>query len=189
MNWILASASPRRRELLESLGLDFEIVPSAAEELHDPALPLEELCGLNAAAKAREIARRFPHAAVIGADTLVALEGRLFGKPATLDEAREMLAALSGRTHQVVTGVCLAHAASGREEIFSDKTAVTFRPLEPAAIEEYLREAHVLDKAGAYGIQERGDLIVERIAGSFSNVMGFPLERFRDRLPAWSAIR
>jgi septum formation protein len=185
MKWILASASPRRRELLASLGLHFDVVPSGAEELHDHARPMASLCEANAAAKARDVSLLHPDAVVIGADTLVGLEGKLFGKPADAGEARRMLAELSGRTHEVITGVCLAHRGRGREEIFSDRTLVTFRELDSAAIAEYLAAAHVLDKAGAYGIQERGELLVERIAGSFSNVMGFPVERFQERLKDW----
>lgn len=189
MTWILASASPRRRELLLSLGLEFQIVPSSAEELHDERLRLEELCGVNASLKANEVARRNPDSIVIGADTLVALDGQLFGKPVDLADARSMLTRLSGCTHEVVTGVCLVHAASGRKETFFDKTRVTFKQFGPSVAADYIRAVDVLDKAGAYGIQERGEMIVERIEGSFSNVMGFPTEKFRERLPAWLAIR
>lgn len=186
MEWILASASPRRRELLESLGLAFQVAPSRAEELHDEALPIAHLCEANAAAKARDVATLHPNAVVIGADTLVGLGGRLFGKPANLAEARRMLSDLSGRTHEVITGVCLVHRSRNREEVFSDRTLVTFRSLDAASIDRYLAAVQVLDKAGAYGIQERGDWLVESISGSFSNVMGFPVERFRERLPAWT---
>jgi septum formation protein len=182
---VLASASPRRAELLTSLGLCFEIVPSAAEELHDERLPLEELCIRNAELKARDVLSRVPGALVIGADTLVALDGALFGKPRDLDQARMMLRRLSGRTHQVVTGVCLVE--NGRMDRFADATEVTFRRLTSEDIDEYLKTVPVLDKAGAYGIQERGELLIESIRGSFTNVMGFPTERFAERFARWNA--
>jgi len=183
---ILASASPRRSELLASLGAAFEVIPSRAEERHDPAMPAPELCRLNAALKAGDVARSHPSRVVLGADTLVWLEGELFGKPRDLAEARAMLARLSGRTHQVTTGVCLV--AGARREIFSDTTAVTFKWLGGAVIEDYLARVPVLDKAGAYAIQEHGAMIVERHAGSLSNVIGLPLEKLRAVLRAWKLL-
>jgi septum formation protein len=182
---ILASASPRRAELLGKLGLDFRVVPSAAEELHDERLGVAELCAGNAELKAREVAARYPESLVVGADTLVVLSGKLFGKPRALDHARAMLRELSGQTHQVVTGVCMIHGA--RLERFADETEVTFRTLTDEAIDNYLRLVSVLDKAGAYGIQEHGDMLVEKISGSYDNVVGLPTEKLLERLRAWSA--
>jgi septum formation protein len=182
---ILASVSPRRAELLRGLGLDFRVEPSSAMELHDATSPMTELCIRNAELKAREVAARFPRDVVIGADTLVGLDGTLFGKPRDLDEARKMLSRLSGKTHDVVTGVCLAEGQ--RVRTFFDRTEVTFRQLTSDAIEEYLRAVPVLDKAGAYGIQARGALLVERINGSFHNVMGFPTEKFLEEFRRFTA--
>lgn len=179
---ILASTSPRRKELLSTLGLEFETVASPAEELHDPTISVSQLCQQNALRKAEVVAERFPRAIVIGADTLVAMDGHLFGKPASVAEAEEMLQALQGRTHQVVTGVCLLHKAGGVKETFSAQTEVTFRPLTTAQVRAYLEAVHVLDKAGAYGIQERGEMIVEKICGSYSNVVGLPVEEVAERL-------
>ena len=185
MRIILASASPRRSELLRRMGVQFEVVASKAEELHDERMRAAELCEINARRKAEEVAKEFPDALVIGADTLVALRERVFGKPRDLTEGKEMLRQLSGGTHEVVTGVCLTANGGQRVSVFHDLTHVTFRELNEARIEEYVRTVGVLDKAGAYGIQERGELIVERIAGSFSNVMGLPVERLAQEFTRW----
>ena len=178
---ILASVSPRRHELLRDAGLAFEVVASTAEEIHDHDIPPPELCEENAALKAREVAARHPQATVIGADTLVFLDGEALGKPADLDEARAMLRKLSGRTHFVCTGVCVIRPGGG-ETRFHEITDVTFQALKEADIENYISRAHTLDKAGAYGIQEHGDLIIEGIRGSYDNVMGLPVGRLLTEL-------
>jgi septum formation protein len=180
---ILASASPRRAELLRSLGVDFEVIPSAAEELHDESLAPALLCELNAERKATEVATAHAGRIVLGADTLVVLEGRLFGKPRDLDEARKMLANLSGRIHHVITGVCLYEGT--RKSVFSEVTEVTFKRLRPEGIEAYIAAVSVLDKAGAYGVQERGELLVEKVSGSYSNVVGLPIERLAREFDVW----
>lgn len=180
---ILASASPRRVELLQSLRVMFEWVPSRAEEIHDLSISAVKLCDINAERKADEVARRYPDRIVLGADTLVILDGQAMGKPRDLRHAKEMLAELSGKTHQVVTGVCLSSAK--RKSIFSETTEVRFKPLTPAIIEDYISRVHVLDKAGAYGIQEEGEMIVAGITGSFSNVVGLPLERLAKEFDNW----
>lgn len=182
---ILASASPRRSDLLKSIGVLFEVVPSTADELHDERQGATALCELNAERKAGDVAARFPNAAVLGADTLVTLEGRIFGKPRDLAEAKTMLRALSGATHEVVTGLCLKHNAGGRNSAFHEVTRVTFKALSDAAIDDYISTVPVLDKAGAYGIQEHGEILVEKIEGSFSNVVGLPLERLGQEFDLW----
>lgn len=173
---ILASASPRRHELLARAGVRFEVMHSPAEEIHDASIDPERLCEMNATLKAEAIASTRPEAVVIGADTLVFIDGEPLGKPADHDEARAMLRRLAGRVHKVCTGVCVVFPDGGRE-IFHDTTAVTFHPLEDADIENYLSLANPLDKAGAYGIQEHGERIVAGIVGSFENVMGLPVEK------------
>jgi septum formation protein len=178
---ILASASPRRRELLERAGLEFEIMHSPAEEIHDASIVPEKLCEMNAALKAEAIAAIRPDAIVIGADTLVFIDDEPLGKPADLDEARAMLMRLAGRVHKVCTGVCVIFP-DGLREIFHDTTEVVFRPLDRAAIEDYLSVANPLDKAGAYGIQEYGERIISGISGSFENVMGLPVEMVMETL-------
>jgi septum formation protein len=185
---ILASASPRRAELLRQLKLNFKIAPSDAVEIFDEQLSPLELCQLNAHRKARAVAKKTPDTLVLGADTLVFLGLEIFGKPHNLDEAKQMLAKLQGRTHQVVTGVCLMHLRAHRERIFAVSTDVMFRPLTAQQISDYLSKMNPLDKAGAYAIQEHGDKIVAEISGSYSNVVGLPLEKLREELTAWKNI-
>ncbi len=182
---ILASASPRRSELLKQLGVEFSVVPSDAEELHNQELTAREICQVNAYRKARAVAKKHPDALVLGADTLVYLETTLLGKPASVDEAYRMLEQLQGRTHQVVTAICLIHQRNHRQSVFAETTDVTFRPLDSVQIQRYLIQINPLDKAGAYAIQEKGDLIVEKISGSYTNVVGLPVEKLREELSAW----
>ena len=172
---ILASASPRRSELLVRAGVVFEVVVSPAEEIHDASLQPDMLCELNAGLKADAVALTRPDATVIGADTLVFIDDFPLGKPLDLHEAREMLRRLSGRTHQVCTGVCVIHPG-GERKLFHGLTEVVFRELDEAAIDGYFSLVNPLDKAGAYGIQEHGELIITEIRGSFENVMGLPVD-------------
>ena len=183
--FILASASPRRAELLGQLDLKFQVQPSDAVEIFDAQLSPYELCQLNAHRKARTVAKKHPDALVLGADTLVFLEREIFGKPKDMDDARRMLTALQGRTHQVVTGVSLMHLRGHREKIFAAGTEVTFQPLSAEQIKNYLMRVNPLDKAGAYAIQESGEMIVAEISGSYSNVVGLPVERVREALAVW----
>jgi septum formation protein len=187
--FILASVSPRRADLLRQLGLEFRVVPSAASELHHEQLTARELGQLNAYRKARAVAKEWPDALVLGADTLVALGSRLYGKPADRADARRMLSELQGRTHQVVTGVCLIRLRGHQQRIFADATEVTFRALDAAAIDRYLDQIDPLDKAGAYAIQEHGELIVHQMSGSFSNVVGLPVERLQAELSVLGIAR
>jgi septum formation protein len=182
---ILASASPRRSALLAQLGLEFRVVASALPEVHHHEFTAREIAGLNAYRKARVVAKKFPDALVLGADTLVYLDTELFGKPSSREDAHRMLERLQGRTHEVVTAICLIHLRDHRQRTFAETTAVTFRPLEAVDIRRYFDRVDPLDKAGAYAIQESGDLIVERISGSYSNVVGLPLERLREELATW----
>ena len=184
---ILASASPRRLELLRQLGLDFKVMPAEVVEIHNEQMTAHELSQVNAYRKARAAAKKSPDALVLGADTLVCLDTTLFGKPKTMEEAYQMLEQLQGRTHQVVTGICLLHLRRHRQAVFAESTAVTFHPLDELAIRRYLSRINPLDKAGAYAIQEEGDMIVESIAGSYTNVVGLPLERLAAELEAWAA--
>src|ERR1051326_1176123 len=127
---ILASASPRRAELLRQLTLDFKVVPSTITEIHHDQLSVREAAQINAYRKARSVAKKYPDTLVVGADTLVCLDTTLFGKPATLEAAYEMLERLQGRTHQVVTAICLMLLRNHRQRVFCESTSVTFRPLE-----------------------------------------------------------
>ena len=179
---ILASASPRRAELLHQVVNDFETIPGHAEEFQPEHLSPVEACQLNAYRKARFIAKKHPDALVIGADTEVCLGRRVFGKPKDLADAGRMLADLEGRQHQVITGVCLVHLRHHRQRLFAETTRVTFRPLSADAIAEYLSRINPLDKAGAYAIQEHGEMIVANVDGSFSNVVGLPVERLQSEI-------
>jgi septum formation protein len=182
---ILASASPRRAELLKLLQVRFRILPGAvAEVAHEHLSPLE-VCQLNAHRKARAVAKKIPDALVLGADTLVFLDGEILGKPRHLADARRMLRKLQGRAHQVVTGVCLMHLRAHRERIFAVSTDVLFHPLDEKQIRDYLARIHPLDKAGAYALQDSGELIVSEISGSYGNVVGLPVERLKEELAAW----
>jgi septum formation protein len=174
---ILASVSPRREQLLRAMGLQFTVVaPAAANELLEGGTP-ETLAVTNAKNKAAPVADRFSDALVIGADTIVALGDRVFGKPANSDEAAAMLERLAGRPHDVFTGVCLLQRDRGIEVCFCERTRVWMRALTRRQIEEYLSKIDPLDKAGGYAVQEYGDTIIERIEGSLHNVMGLPTER------------
>jgi septum formation protein len=184
---ILASASPRRAELLRLLKLKFRVVPSAATEVLDEQLSPFEVCQLNARRKARAVAKKNPDSLVLGADTLVFLDGEIMGKPASPADAERMLTRLQGRTHQVVTGISLIHLRAHRERIFAVGTEVMFHPLDAGQIRDYLAKVNPLDKAGAYAIQEHGDLIISEISGSYSNVVGLPVERLKGEIQSWAA--
>lgn len=173
---ILASQSPRRRELLTREGVEFRVVVRDTEEVHDASLLPQELCALNAAAKAEAVAQEFPGEVVIGADTLVFIDGMPLGKPADEAEAVQMLLQLQGRTHSVCTAVAVIMPGGGRRD-FAEISNVTFRPLDEAAVRHYMSLVHVYDKAGAYAIQEHGELIIEKFEGDLDNVVGLPVKR------------
>lgn len=173
---ILASQSPRRRELLTREGVEFRVVVRDTEEVHDASLPPQELCALNAAAKAEAVAQEFPDEVVIGADTLVFIDGTPLGKPADEAAAVQMLLQLQGRTHSVCTAVAVVMPGGERRD-FAEISYVTFRPLDEAAIRHYMSLVHVYDKAGAYAIQEHGELIIEKFEGDLDNVIGLPVRR------------
>ncbi len=174
MNIILASQSPRRRELLSRMGLTFSVVTPAVDEglYHDP--DPAALVRTLSRAKARAVART-PDDLVIAADTVVVLDGQVLGKPASPEEARTMLSALSGRTHLVCTGVTVCRGEQVLSE--AETTLVTFRALSPAEIGHYAATGEPMDKAGAYGIQGYGALLVEGIRGDYFNVVGLPVCR------------
>lgn len=184
---ILASASPRRRELLAAAGFDFSIETSNAAEDENPAGDPQAMSRGNALAKARAVALKNRGALVLGADTVVALENRVFNKPANFDEAREMLRALSGREHTVFTGVAFVCASDvPSNEDFCETCVVAcrvkFKPLDDAIISRYFERVNPMDKAGAYGIQEARELIIESWDEPMSNIVGLPIEIIAPRL-------
>lgn len=179
---ILASASPRRSQLLASMDIEFEVVPSHVEELIDGYDFIPDLCEANARIKAEPIADMHPECLVIAADTMVYLEDTLFGKPTDIDDAHRMLIRLQGRTHQVTTGVSLIYHNEEISKSFSVITNVTFLSLDAGQISEYLAKIDPLDKAGGYAIQEHKQMIAKRVSGSVSNVVGLPVERLKEEL-------
>jgi len=173
--WVLASASPRRQELLKLLLAHFEVVPSDVDEsLHADERP-ETMVTRLAREKALAVRERRPSACIIGADTVVVCEEEILGKPASHEEAKSMLRQLSGKTHQVLTGVCLLY--EDRLLVECSTTHVTFCHLTELEIENYVRSGEPFDKAGAYAIQGRGARFVERIDGCHFNVVGLPVSR------------
>lgn len=172
---LLASASPRRRDLLGELGVPFKVVTADVIENETPSLDARQMVAYNAALKADWVAQRYPDAVVLGADTTVALDGEALNKPRDHAAAKEMLRRLSGRTHRVVTGVAVRHEVRGLRCEGDAVTEVTFKAYDDSVIEEYLQRVHVYDKAGGYGIQDHGDLLVERFQGELSTVIGLPL--------------
>ena len=161
---------------MEEAGYVFEVVVSPADELHDGTMRPGELCETNAERKAVAVAADWPDAVVIGADTLVWLDREPLGKPRTMEEARGMMRRLSGRGHVVCTGVCLV-LPGGELRRFHDETVVVFRELSDVEIDAYFALVNPLDKAGAYGVQEHGERIVAEVRGSWTNVVGLPMER------------
>ena len=176
---ILASRSPRRIHLLRQIGITFSVQESGVEEkLQEGATP-ESIVRDLSLAKALSVAANLDAGIVIGADTIVVIDGKILGKPSTEEEATAMLSALSGRTHSVFTGFALVDVETGRTHVDFEKTEVTFRPISRKEIEEYVASGSPMDKAGAYGIQDDyGAVFVERIHGCFYTVVGFPLSKF-----------
>lgn len=172
---ILASASPRRRALLDEAGLKFEVVAPETEEWSARALTIREITIANATRKAIAVARARKDAIVLGADTLVALDGCIIGKPAHVREAFDTLRRLSAREHQVCTAVFICSAARRAQTSFNVVSRVRFRALTDDEIHAYLAKIDPLDKAGAYAAQGHGSEIIERIRGSFTNVIGLPM--------------
>ena len=175
---ILASRSPRRRRLLEQIGLDFDVSVSDVSEEFADGTPPADAAEMLALRKADDVAKLHPGAITLGADTIVVLDDAILGKPRDEREARAMLRRLSGRTHTVFTGVALVHPESERSATGVEATAVTFATMDSDEIEAYVATGSPMDKAGGYGIQDdRGALFVQRIDGDYYNVVGLPLHR------------
>lgn len=180
---ILASQSPRRRELLAAARVEFSIVVRDTEELKNAPMTPQELCLHNARAKAEAVFREHPDSTVIGADTLVFLDGRPLGKPHDEEEARSMLRMLSGRTHHVCTAVSI-QSPLGIKDI-AVLTEVTFRELTEEDIRRYMKLVDVMDKAGSYAFQEHGEMIISSVRGDTDNVIGLPVTDVMECLRGW----
>jgi septum formation protein len=179
---ILASASPRRKDLLKEHGYEFRVVPAEVVEIAPAYLTAGEITLANARAKAWAVAEGHPDCIVMGVDTIVAFEGGIFGKPSDLEAAFAMAKRLNGRTHEVYSGVWIRHAAARRDLGFIEVTRVRFHRLTDTQLHAYLARIGPLDKAGAYAAQDdRGELIAE-VEGSFTNVVGLPMEALTEAL-------
>jgi septum formation protein len=185
--WVLASSSPRRAALLRQLRLEFEIIPGSVQEnVNSCRSPIALVTSL-AREKANEVAAKVSEGIIVGADTVVVLDGKQLGKPRDAVEAREMLHLLSGREHCVYTGFALLHVPSRESMSDYEVTRVKFRELSSEEIDAYVKSGSCFDKAGAYGIQDDfGAVFVERIDGCYYNVVGFPLTKF---YLAWQRFR
>ena len=179
---VLASESPRRRALFQAFGIPFRVAVPRVQELHDERLTPAQLVRHNARLKADALAGSLADGVVVAADTVVALGARCFGKPKSADEARRMLTRLSGRTHQVYTGVCIIDAQRTRRWVDVISTNVTMRKLSPRDIARYVARMAHWDKAGAYAVQDLENLLIDRVDGSLSNVIGLPLHVVERRL-------
>jgi septum formation protein len=180
MALILASGSPRRSELLAKAGYEFEIVPALVDEWPPGKHPFRKLCAENAILKAREVHEKHPEAVVLGADTMVGLDGEVMGKPRDIVDGVCMLERLSGRVHEVCTGVCLC--CGEVEHSFFEVTWVEFREFGEEVIKDYTQRVDVIDKAGSYAIQEHGEMLVAKVEGAYDNVMGLPIARVGEEL-------
>ena len=182
MPLILASGSPRRAELLKMIVLEYQIQPSTVEEELPVGAQPADLVSSLALAKAWDVADTLAEGLVIGADTIVVVENLILGKPANFWEAQNMLSQLSGQKHTVWTGVAVVDAARRVERVAVETTDVYFKKLEPVVIERYIATGEPLDKAGAYGIQGLGSVLIRRIEGCYFNVVGLPLARLTELL-------
>ncbi len=180
---ILASASPRRQMLLDQVGIPYRVIPSSAVELQQTGGARPETVAIeNARRKAADVAACVDSGLVLGADTIVCLDGQILGKPSGPEQAASMLRALSGREHVVMTGIALCCQPSGAWKFGCETTSVQFKTLHPDEIAAYIASGEPLDKAGAYGIQGRAGLFIARISGCYGNVVGLPLGLLRDLL-------
>ena len=183
---ILASQSPRRQELIRSITSDVRVIVSKAQEILPAGIAPEAVAEYLAGIKAEGVAADRPDDVVIGADTVVILDGEVLGKPCGAEDAARMLRALSGKTHSVITGCAILKA--GERVSFSEITRVEFYPLSEREIAEYIATGEPFDKAGAYGIQGRGCVLVKRIEGDFFNVVGLPVARLKRELERCGAL-
>lgn len=180
MEYVLASKSPRRQELLSLVVKGFEIDAVETNEVIDETIPFTKAIEKIAQGKAEAVATKHPEAVIISADTIVTLGNKRYGKPKDAEDAKSMLEELSGNTHEVITGVCLWY--KGKVQTFSNVSKVTFYPLTNQEIDEYVESKEPLDKAGAYGIQGLGSLLIQEIQGDFYSIMGLPISQLKREL-------
>ena len=179
---ILASSSPRRDELMRAVGVPFRVVPSKVEEVPAPGEPPGRFVRRAARDKGEEVAKRYPDSFILAADTIVVVSGRILGKPKDAKDGARMLKQLAGREHRVVTAVCLLRSRDGYRDEACETTRVRFRDLSRREIAGYLKTGETGDKAGAYAAQGAGNLLIDRIVGSYTNVVGLPMTRVVEML-------
>ena len=175
---ILASKSPRRAEILKMIGINFKVIPSNIEEKINPKVKKNDIAINISKAKAEKISYKFPNDIIIGADTIVVLNEKIFGKPKDINESKKMLKTLSGNSHKVITGVSIMNKRLGILKSFSDTTEVLVQKIPMEKIDYYVNNFNTLDKAGSYGIQEWFSVWVKKINGCYYNVMGLPVSKF-----------
>lgn len=185
---ILASNSPRRKELLSKAGLSFEVVPSNYEE--DMSLPLspQELAKTLSRGKAEDVANKYPEVVVIGADTFVAFDGRVLGKPYTKEKAKEMLTILSGKQHVIITGFTIIEKTANKSISKAIESKIFFRNLTEKEIDDYVETGEPLDKAGAYAIQGLGSKLIEKTEGDYASILGLPIDDVVETLKGFDAL-
>ena len=177
---VLASSSPRRKDLLNQIGMNFIVVPSNVDENFNLSLPPNAFTEHWARKKAKHIAERYPDHIVLGADTVVILDGKILGKPKDTDESFNMLNSLSGKTHEVITGLSIIYKKENIDITFNQKTYVSIKTLSNDKIYDYMNTYNPFDKAGSYGIQDGFSVYINKIEGCFFNVMGLPLSTFKE---------
>lgn len=182
MEIILASQSPRRKDLLKEIFNDFRVIPSNVDESLINGKTPQDFAKKAAAAKAQEVGKHYPDCLIIGADTIVVLDNKIFGKPKDYQDAKRILQTLSNTTHEVITGVALYNKNIEKLVTDFEATKVTIHKLPDTMIEEYLAESSFMDKAGAYAIQNKKDPFIKKIDGDFNNVVGLPLEKLKKML-------
>ena len=187
MNIILASASPRRKELMGYIVPRFEIIPADVDETLPKEIPAEKSAEFLAVKKAEHISAQYPESIVIGSDTVVIVDGEILGKPADEADAYRMLKKLSGKVHTVITGVCISKGE--KKKSFSEATRVEFYPLSEEEIRGYIATGDPMDKAGAYGIQGEGCVLIKGIEGDFFTVMGLPAAKLKRELAEFTSMK
>ncbi len=173
---ILASTSPRRRQLIKLLGIPFKVVASNYHEVHHKHFTPKQLVGFLAEGKAAATAKKYPNSIIVGADTIVVHKGKIFGKPKDKEDARKMLSKFSGQAQDVLTGVCVINLSAHKKVTKVVKSKLYFRKLNKQAIENLLSAGNFLDKAGAYAVQDHGAGLIRKVSGDYTNVVGLPLE-------------
>jgi len=191
-NLILASTSPRRKDILKQFGIKFKVMaPDADEEAIKKSLKTDnpyEIANIIAYEKAKSVLPKVKKGIILGSDTIVVLKGEILGKPRDKKDAIRILSKLSSNTHSVITSIALIDAQTGKSVVTYDESRIHFKKMSPAAVRKYIDENHVLDKAGAYAIQENSDPFVKKFTGSYYNIVGLPIEKLMKTLKMWSQI-